>query len=40
MLNIKAWALYLQYSYNASAIERIASTEYYAPMIMAPLSKI
>ena len=27
-------------SYNASAIERIAITEHYAPMIMAPSSKI
>ena len=27
-------------SYNASAIERIATTEHYAPMIMAPSSKI
>ena len=27
-------------SYNASAIERIAITEHYAPMIMVPSSKI
>ena len=27
-------------SYNASAIERIAITEHYAPKIMAPSSKI